>query len=203
MQRRKFLIGAGSLAAGAAAATGTGAFTSVSANRTVSVNVADDADALLALEGAGEGNDAYLTEDGTGGELALALDSSNNAIDGTGVNEEAVTVINDLFTVQNQGTQSVAISGTKSGDYTDNVVFGVNQATGGFSSRNTFHTLDPSAPTGISSSLLLGGQQPVGNQSWTLSTGQSAYVSVLIDTRGIDPTGTLIDSMTIEAVANE
>jgi hypothetical protein len=37
VKRRKVLIGLGSLAAGSAATVGTGAFTSVSANRDISV----------------------------------------------------------------------------------------------------------------------------------------------------------------------
>ncbi|MDB2275161.1 hypothetical protein PM022_11510 [Halorubrum ezzemoulense] len=50
IQRRKFLVGVGSLAAGGAAATGTGAFTSATlADRSVSVSVNDDASSQIAL----------------------------------------------------------------------------------------------------------------------------------------------------------
>jgi len=108
MQRRKFVIGLGSLAAGGAAATGTGAFTSVEAERTVKVGVADDADALLALkpdEGP-NGDYAQKTQDD-----ALRLIFSNNGNDieggGAGINEQAEFRADRVFTVTNQGTQDV------------------------------------------------------------------------------------------------
>jgi len=50
MQRRKLLIGMGSLAAGGAAATGTGAFSSMSADRSGNINVVNDSAGLLSLE---------------------------------------------------------------------------------------------------------------------------------------------------------
>ena len=42
MKRRKFLIGAGSLAAGSAAAMGTGAYSYAEADRTVTVDTTGD-----------------------------------------------------------------------------------------------------------------------------------------------------------------
>ncbi|HKL28377.1 MAG TPA: hypothetical protein VJ898_03820, partial [Natrialbaceae archaeon] len=55
MDRRKFLVGMGSLAAGGAAVMGTGAFNSTDIRREVSVNVADD-------------NQAYVSFDPTSGQ---------------------------------------------------------------------------------------------------------------------------------------
>ncbi|MFC7177142.1 hypothetical protein [Halosegnis marinus] len=124
MERRKFLIGAGSLAAGAAAATGTGAFTSVSANRTVSVNVTGDESALLGITA----NDAQSVGEyvgGTdGGQLTIDLDEDENG-DAEGLNQDAVTTIGDpddyeteyVFKIENQGTQPVFIQ--LSYDFTD------------------------------------------------------------------------------------
>ena len=57
MNRRQALIGIGTLAVGSGAALGSGAFTSVEANRDVSVVTAGDADAALGIEDA--------TDDGT------------------------------------------------------------------------------------------------------------------------------------------
>lgn len=49
MNRRNVLVGLGTIVAGGGAALGTGAFSSVEANRTVSVTTAGDADALVAF----------------------------------------------------------------------------------------------------------------------------------------------------------
>jgi len=99
--RRKFLAGIGALASGSAAAVGTGAFTSVSANRDVTIDVVDDANALLGIDGSNASNGDYLVE---GGDVAaLDITDSNGNIQGEGVNENAVTVLRDLFDIRNQG----------------------------------------------------------------------------------------------------
>ncbi|MGQ3411527.1 hypothetical protein ACT4ML_04595 [Natrinema sp. LN54] len=49
MNRRNVLVGLGTIVAGGGAALGTGAFSSVEANRTVSVTTSGDADALVAF----------------------------------------------------------------------------------------------------------------------------------------------------------
>lgn len=104
MQRRKYLATLGSLAAGGAAVTGTGAFTTVSADRTATARVADDSDALLRLDALGSNaNSAYAEE----GNAQIAIDLSTNR--GAGVNQGATTTVFDIFTVQNQGTQSVIV----------------------------------------------------------------------------------------------
>jgi len=107
MQRRKFIIGTGALATGTAAAMGTGAFTSVEANRDVAVNVADDADAFLALNAEGGSNaDEYVIgeDDGT-----IELDFTSTDAGGQGINEDATTIIRELFSIENQGTQDVIV----------------------------------------------------------------------------------------------
>lgn len=108
MERRKFIAGVGSLAAGMAAVTGTGAFTSTSANRTVSVSVADDSDALLALDQANTGQNSQYAEV-SGGQVAVDLDNSDTANGGSGVNKDAETDIFDIFRIRNQGTQPVLV----------------------------------------------------------------------------------------------
>jgi hypothetical protein len=108
MQRRKFLVGLGSLAAGGAAAVGTGAFNSVEADRRFAVEIAGDNYAYLGLSGTGTSNDEYLTQTGSGNTLAIALTDSNVTTGGgDGINDEAETIINPLFEVTNQGTQEI------------------------------------------------------------------------------------------------
>lgn len=111
MNRRQVLAAIGALGGGSAVVTGTGAFTSVEANRDLSVQVADDSSALLRMAAAGEENDEYVTTDG--GELGIDLTSDNpTAEGGTGVNANAITVIADLFEIQNQGTQEIDVKAT-------------------------------------------------------------------------------------------
>lgn len=101
--RRSVLIGTAGLIAGSGAIFGTGAFTSVEADRTVTVQTAGDNSAALALETINDspnstGDDSYVTlSDGT-----LSIEIPN-------VNLEAVTHINRLFRITNNGTQDVVV----------------------------------------------------------------------------------------------
>ena len=106
MERRKFILGTGALAAGGAAAIGSGAFTSVEADRDIEVAVADDADAFLGIEPADGPNGEYA--DVTGG--TVVLDFTETEEDGEGINDRALTDIQDVITVTNQGTQEVTIN---------------------------------------------------------------------------------------------
>lgn len=113
MKRRNFIVGLGALSAGGAAAVGSGAFTSAVAKRDVSVEVADDSEAYLALES----NDEYAIENSDG---TLELDFSQEVSgEGSHVGERSAYVFgkgnawenpeNGLFTVKNQGTKDVEI----------------------------------------------------------------------------------------------
>jgi hypothetical protein len=85
MDRRKFLIGLGSLAAGGAAATGTGAFTAARASRSSTIGVTNDANAFIALQvGGGLGADERIGED----QGELQIDFGEDAR-GEGVNDDA------------------------------------------------------------------------------------------------------------------
>lgn len=104
MERRKFLIGLGSTAAASTALVGSGAFSSVEANREMSVEVADDADAYLGLTS----DSHYAVTDN--GKLKLDF-SSDNATEkgGKGLNKDATTSFTHVFTITNQGTKTVGI----------------------------------------------------------------------------------------------
>ncbi|WP_139042954.1 hypothetical protein [Halorubrum tropicale] len=107
MDRRKFVIGAGSLAAGGAAAMGTGAFSSVEADRPFEITVADDDVAYLTLTP----NDNHPNGNyAKGNNNVFRLDfDGNNQVDGGGVNGEAVSDFKSVFQIKNQGTQEVGI----------------------------------------------------------------------------------------------
>jgi hypothetical protein len=108
MDRRKFVIGAGSLAAGGAAALGTGAFSSVEANRTLDIAVKGDASSYLRMvEGPNE-NVAEDVVDITSGTVELDFNGdAAGDTDNGGLNQNAVTQFANVLTVENQGTTEV------------------------------------------------------------------------------------------------
>jgi len=177
--RRKFIAGLGALATGSAAAVGTGAFTSVTATRNVDVEVAGDASAYLRLEGTGDSNSEYVTSSGSGNALSIDLDSSNaTAEEGNGVNPDAVTQLDDVFTIENQGTQEVNVGlSSKSGDHSGLV---------------KFYT-DSNAYSG----------DALGSTDVTLSAGDPATISIEIDTEGhsVSDGNKLLESVTFNAEA--
>ncbi|MDR5673113.1 hypothetical protein RH858_08115 [Halalkaliarchaeum sp. AArc-GB] len=81
MQRRKFVIGMGSLVAGGAAAMGSGAFSAMTADREANINVVDDTDGLIALDASDEASDTVSQTDN--GELSIDFTSEEG---GKGVN---------------------------------------------------------------------------------------------------------------------
>ncbi|WP_229121282.1 hypothetical protein [Halapricum desulfuricans] len=115
-KRRKFLLGMGSLAAGGAAAIGSGAFTSVSADRGMAVQVADDAEAFLAIEPQDTPNGNEYADVGSDGTVSLDFTNTNETQEGDyseagqGLNKDATTIIRDVLKVTNLGTQPVVVS---------------------------------------------------------------------------------------------
>ena len=151
MKRRKFLIGTGALAAGSAAAVGSGAFTSVSAARTVDVNVAGDDSALLAIDGC----------EGPNGEYAEITDGTFT-LDIPNLNGNAFTRIDDVFEVTNQGTQPVVLYIEENGSHTVVADIGVKadqldrgsqdesavngNSSNGIAGNEVFDVSDPTSP---------------------------------------------------------
>jgi len=99
--RRSVLIGLGALTVGGGAVFGTGAFSSVDANRSVSVTTAGDADALLAFD---VETDFNGVDDGGADVVEF------NFGEETGLNEEATTRFEDVLTVTNNGNDDVELS---------------------------------------------------------------------------------------------
>ena len=106
MKRRTMILGLGTAAGGLA--VGTGAFTSVAADRDVTVEVTGDADAFLSLNPLDNpGNGEYAEVDDSG-EFFLQL--TETAEGGSGLNPEAVTPAADVFEVENQGTEEIELT---------------------------------------------------------------------------------------------
>ncbi|WP_135365695.1 hypothetical protein [Halosimplex halophilum] len=97
MNRRQALIGIGSLAVGSGAALGSGAFTSVEADRTVDVTLADDSAALLGIAPAGP----YTSDSSASSENAVTLDIGAGASVADGLNDDAVTELGNVIQLTN------------------------------------------------------------------------------------------------------
>jgi hypothetical protein len=101
MDRRKFLIGMGSLTAGSAAAMGTGAFTTASSARTVSVNVAADSSGFVEITAL---NGTYASGTGDGQlELNFNENSGLGIFDGDaeGLNPDSTFNFAEVFRIAN------------------------------------------------------------------------------------------------------
>lgn len=133
MKRRNFIAGIGSLAAGVAGVTGTGAFTSVSANRNVSISVAPDNNAYLQMKELDTSNSEAFVNDSGGRSDTLSISIDETSVGGKGVNEQAVTFFDDLFSITNQGTEPAwvwiksNIQGVNYYNSNDNEVISVDQ----------------------------------------------------------------------------
>jgi len=180
MQRRKFLIGFGSLAAGGAAAMGTSAFTSVTAERTIDVNVAGDASAYFGLEPVSSSPNSDFVEENSE-EISLDFSSSNSNVNGNGFNPDATTRINDLLRVTNQGTQAVNFWVN-----IENLGAGSDFVTIEASGYPTFNS-NFGSTTGASSQLAFDGGNAGSVSPYTLDTGEDIYLHLVVDAVGESP----------------
>jgi len=183
MERRKFVVGLGALASGSAAAVGTGAFTSVTAERSVSVTVAGDNSAYLGLSAVGPNSD-YV--DKSSGEVSISLDGleDSSSGSGTGVNPDATTVIEECLRIENQGTQEVELDLTGTG-----VV--------------SAGTSDPGADSdtvGIYIDNTSSSATEVDDDTAQLPVGE--YVDLSVEVETSSGTGTLSGTLTVEANAD-
>lgn len=120
MKRRKFIIATGALATGGATALGSGAFTSVSADRAVTVTVARDSQAFLQMfpiadEGLGDETGRSSTN-GQEVEFEIPGNDDGENPDAEGVGLDSIYEFHDLLEIVNQGTQPVEIYSTYGGD---------------------------------------------------------------------------------------
>ncbi|SDK81589.1 hypothetical protein [Natronorubrum texcoconense] len=98
MNRRNVLVGLGTIVAGGGAALGTGAFSSVEADRSVTVETTGDGDAYLGISVDGD----YATDDSSGdGAAEINL--------GESYNDDAVTTVNGVLTLTNNAADDEEI----------------------------------------------------------------------------------------------
>ena len=172
MRRRQLLFGVGTAAVGVSAFVGSGAFTSIGADRAATIETAPDSEAYLRMEPNDDhpnGDYASRMADGR-----IRIDVNGNVdVDGKGVNPDAETVIEDVFAVQNQGTQGVGLWFTHSSTYSEQVDF----------------TID--------------GRSVVGRENaYDLDQGEEVLIDIEVDTDQ-DADTRLMNSMTAHADADE
>ena len=110
MDRRKFLIGMGSLAAGGAAAMGTGAFEGayVNADRSLTIDTSDDSTAILGLV-ATSPYASYESTSGRGGAEGGDLSANKLQVDLDNLNVDADTRLDDVFRVRNNSGSEISL----------------------------------------------------------------------------------------------
>lgn len=172
--RRSVLIGMGGLVAAGGAALGTGAFTTVTAERTVSVETAGDGSAFLALAPA-RNNDNFVSapSDGTI-EINLDGTDSETGQSNGGLNQNAETVFRNLVTITNNGTQEItSLTLTMAVSNASNVV-----------ADDTFEfTVSQNDGNSNQATVSNGGNILTGNNSipGTLGSGSSINFGMIID----------------------
>ena len=178
--RRKFIAGLGALATGSAAAIGTGAFTSVTAERTVDVQVAGDASAYLGLEPVSQSpNSDYVVMNN--GEVSFDFSnadgdsSGGGSVDGDGFNPDATTRIDDVLRVTNQGTQAANFWVN-----IENLGAGSDFLTIEASGYPTYSS-NMGSKTGASTQLAYDGGNDAGVEPYELDTGEDIYLHLVVD----------------------
>ncbi|WP_199239068.1 hypothetical protein [Halorubrum sp. GN11GM_10-3_MGM] len=109
MNRRAALTGLVGIVAGGGALLGTGAFTTVEAERTVTVETAGDADAFLGITPFPDSANADYVTAPADGTVEIDITGEGTDAPGEGVNRNAITEVDRLLEVTNNGTQSVAV----------------------------------------------------------------------------------------------
>jgi hypothetical protein len=99
MERRKFVVGLGALAAGSSAAVGSGAFTAAElSGREANISVVNDTNGLIGLQA---GDSELVSNDGGSNGNELAIDFNPSSGDGEGVNPNSKYQVGGLGGIDN------------------------------------------------------------------------------------------------------
>lgn len=177
MQRRKLVIGLGSIIAGGAAAIGIGAFTNTTADHNIEIAVADDADTFLQLEAMENSPNADAFVEEKNNTITIDITDSGG---GDGLSPNVVTEIKDLFQIQNQGKQEVEV-------YIDEKFEPVR-----------LKVSDTSKGSDQSDDLIIGNSN---GEKQELEVDESADVSLVVDTGDYGSENALGDEFAIVAEA--
>ena len=179
MKRRQLILGLGASATAGGLAVGSGAFSSVEAERNMSVEINDDTEAYLTAQPLNEDGDPvpdegpepnaqdtpYAVIDEDTGRLVLTFES---------LNADADTLVTEVFQVANEGTQEIGVFFDKEGDNTGAVEF--------YDQDDNRLDVDESDAVRI-------------------DVGDSLNIDVEFDTHGVDPGDSLMDTLLINGDA--
>lgn len=190
MYRRRVLYGIGALASATGAMIGSGAFSTVEADRAVTVNTVPDEDAYLRLTdqlSGGSNEFSTVTADGT---IQFEFTEDIVGIPGDGLGTNSIYEFADVFAAQNLGSEPVHLFGEYSG--TNIADIGLLQTSSVSTSAGEVDLKSP----GINHPLT--SEDP----SDTLHPGDVVVLGLLIDTDNVD-SGTYETTLTIKAHSSD
>jgi|GEM_PF-2624062 hypothetical protein len=129
MKRRAF-IGLGATSVGVGALYGTGAFSSVNAGRGVSINTAQDKDALVSLDVAdsvasnNDGERLYTVTNKFEVELSVTTTLTGEAAD-----DDTITLVNHEITVRSGDSEEVLVDLSEPNPDTEEITFDIDTST--------------------------------------------------------------------------
>lgn len=183
MKRRTAILGLGGLVAGGSAAMGTSAFTNVEAERQTSVTVRDDSESYLSLTPADDDGEP-ITQPGVGNRSPEAQsepyaiineETGRLELNLTALNDNAEFTFENLFVIQNLGSQDVEVTIEQVGPEAGALTF--------------FTEVD-------------GDEEIIGSDEGVeLQDGGSATIGIEATTFDADPDEPVIDEIVVEADA--
>ena len=201
MNRRKVLMGLGSLATLAGGAIGTGAFSQVSAPRDAQISVASDSEAYLSIDATDSQSDmvGQREENGT-----IAFDFGGGSVNssanptGAGLNPQSVTTVPDAFTVYNHGTETIQV---KAKIPSDGFGADVSESDKLAVKRAVSLTYTPDAASDPAGDLLW--DESEGAKEWIeFAVGEGGWVELEFDLRDTGLTGDLVNQITFVATTD-
>lgn len=193
LNRRNTLIGLGTLAVGGGVLSATGAFTQVEAQRTVRVEVAGDANALLGLQvsGIGTGSDVVFEENGlltidfgaTGADgLNLDARTTVGELDPDNESPTGITAGNEAFKIVNNGGETIDVS--------FQIGFHADQSGEGITAGDPEDYLKLWTDVSDAAAEINAGDfdNLVAHDISALQSGEEARVVIQVDTVGLDET---------------
>jgi len=163
MNRRKVLVGLGTIVAGGGVAFGSGAFSTVSAERTVDASTTGDASGYVGITG----DDEYISDDSSSGTLTINLGTPGSE----SFNPDATTELDGVINVTNntQEQEDVDVGVRNSGETSKQ-----SQTTINLSGAQVTFTVDPTPDDDTNDTS--------GGSIATISSGGSAEIDVTVDT---------------------
>lgn len=186
MHRRRVLYGVGAFVSASGAMIGSGAFSTVEADRAVTVNTVPDKDAYLRLTDRISGGSDEFSTVAVDGTIRFEFGEDIIGIPGDGLGTDSIHEFSDVFAAQNLGSEPVHLFGEYS--ETDLADIGLLQTSSVSASSGGVDLSSPGKDHPLTSE----------NPSDTLYPGDVIVLGLLVDTNDVD-LGTYETTLTIKA----